>query len=423
MASNLLIVLLVLLCLISFSSCKLEFVSEICRHGARAPEGDNFGVHYKNGKGMLTSSGFRQHLMIGDELRNRYVKGMPKSQNLLSSRFDPEEVYVRSTQVERTVQSAYAQLLGMFPLGTAEDLRSDQIDVSTPPLNVHDLEDIITELGTDAVQDGMQPVTVKNYGLYIDSLIGYGGCPYIVNDYLRRIDDPQFWQDHDDYFRPLVFNQIAKAFNIDIDDLSFMKIYKYSDALFAENFEGVSDRFNFTSKEWEIVKSMQVPILIQMLSPYSSQILSLRYLFPILELMKSRMGQDYNKELLKSFGTPKFLLFSSHDYQLSHIMQLLNPENFQLEHVEFASILLFELHRRDTKACRDSSEDACYYVKAIFNDIQLKLPSCSSIDCSFTEFKGYIESFGMTYDQMIEICFSEEPLESDKYDEKLRVLQ
>jgi len=372
---------------------------------------------------MLTPSGFRQHLMIGDELRNRYVKGMPKSQNLLSPIFNPEEVYVRSTQVKRTIQSAYSQLLGMFPLGTAEELRFDQIDVAIPPLEISDLEDITTELGIDAIQEGMQPVPVKNYGEYIDSLIAYGGCPYMMNEYYRRIDDPKVWQEYDDHFRPLIFSQIAKAFNLSEDDLSFMTIYKYPDSLFAEEFEGVLKRYNFTEEEWSIVRSMQIPLFLPRLSSLSRKILSLRYIFPILELMKSRMGQDYNKELLKSFGTPKFLLFSSHDYHLSHIMQLLNPENFQLEHVEFASILLFELHRRDTKACRDSSEDACYYVKAIFNDIQLKLPGCSSIDCSFNEFRGYIESFGMTYDQMIEICFSEEPLESDKYDEKVRILQ
>ncbi|CAI2370971.1 unnamed protein product [Moneuplotes crassus] len=415
-------ILFILVSLISFIQSKLEFITEVCRHGARAPHGDTFGTVFENGPGMLTPSGFRQHYLIGDELRNRYITGMDKSQNLLSPRFNPEEVYVRSTQSLRTVQSAYAQLLGMFPLGTAEDLRSDQIDVSIPPLNMHDLEEIITELGTDAVQDGMQPVTVKNYGQSVDSFIAYGGCPYIVNDYSRRVDDPEVWQPHDDHYRPLIFNQIAEAFEKDPDDLSFMKIYKYSDLLFAENFEGKLDRYNFTNEEWEIVRSMQVTLLIEKLSPLSSKILSLRYIFPIMELIKSSMGQDYNKELVKNFRNPKFLLLSSHDYQLSHILKLLNPENIEVTHIEYASVLIFELHRRDTRACKDSSEDACFYVKIIYNDVPLKLPGCSSIDCSFNEFRGYIESFDMTYNQMIEICFSEAPLKIPNYEEISQLL-
>ncbi|CAI2371018.1 unnamed protein product [Moneuplotes crassus] len=414
--------LAILCCFFVLAQSKLEFVAEICRHGARAPEGDTFGIEYEKGPGMLTPSGFRQHLMVGDELRNRYVKGMDKSQNLLSPIFNPEEVYVRSTQVKRTIQSAYSQLLGMFPLGTAEELRFDQIDVAIPPLEISDLEDITTELGIDAIQEGMQPVPVKNYGEYIDSLIAYGGCPYMMNEYYRRIDDPKVWQEYDDHFRPLIFSQIAKAFNLFEDDLSFMTIYKYPDSLFAEEFEGVLKRYNFTEEEWSIVRSMQIPLFLPRLSSLSRKILSLRYIFPILELMKSRMGQDYNKELLKTFGTPKFLLFSSHDYQLSHIMKFLNPENLQLEHIEFASVLIFELHRRDTRVCKDSSEDACFYVKIIYNDVPLKLPGCSSIDCSFNEFRGYIESFGITYDQMIEICFSEELLDIPNYEELVQLI-
>jgi len=85
---------------------KLKLVIEVCRHGARAPQGDsnNLGIEWKEGFGNLTPIGKRQHYLIGQELRERYIN----KEKLLSEHFNPEEIYVTSSKYNRTIASAYS---------------------------------------------------------------------------------------------------------------------------------------------------------------------------------------------------------------------------------------------------------------------------------------------------------------------------
>ncbi|CAI4232821.1 unnamed protein product [Auanema sp. JU1783] len=89
----------------------------IWRHGDRSPtktfpsdihqEGDwKFGG---GGWGQLSPTGMRQHFNLGTRLKNRYV-----SSGYLSPFYNSKEIYVRSTDVNRTVISAMSNLIGMY---------------------------------------------------------------------------------------------------------------------------------------------------------------------------------------------------------------------------------------------------------------------------------------------------------------------
>jgi hypothetical protein len=71
-SSKPIVLTLLLFQIILFCNCELLFVNEVCRHGARAPETDTQPEGFPNGKGMLTSSGIRQHYLLGRQLRKRY---------------------------------------------------------------------------------------------------------------------------------------------------------------------------------------------------------------------------------------------------------------------------------------------------------------------------------------------------------------
>ena len=88
---------------------QLVFVYTHFRHGARGPlynltlDGiDYFGKQWTNPQD-LTAVGMRMHNTLGIRNRKRY-------QGLLSKTFDPREVIVKSTNFNRTIQSAYSQL-------------------------------------------------------------------------------------------------------------------------------------------------------------------------------------------------------------------------------------------------------------------------------------------------------------------------
>ena len=78
---------------------KLGYVFEITRHGARAPLNTVNHTYFKVGTGMLTGSGMRQRALLGRFNRDRYVHYY----KLLDEVYNPNQVYVQSTDIPRTL--------------------------------------------------------------------------------------------------------------------------------------------------------------------------------------------------------------------------------------------------------------------------------------------------------------------------------
>ncbi|XP_011870066.1 PREDICTED: prostatic acid phosphatase-like [Vollenhovia emeryi] len=92
----------------------IVFANVLYRHGDRTPV-----LPYKNDPyrdescwpvpyGQLTNIGKHQHLLLGRWLRKRYS-------HLLSNIYSPYDIYVESTDVDRTLMSAEANLAGLYP--------------------------------------------------------------------------------------------------------------------------------------------------------------------------------------------------------------------------------------------------------------------------------------------------------------------
>lgn len=54
------------------------------------------------------------HYLIGSELRNNLID----ETGFLDLEFNIQQIYVRSTPVNRTIMSAHSQLLGLYPPGS-----------------------------------------------------------------------------------------------------------------------------------------------------------------------------------------------------------------------------------------------------------------------------------------------------------------
>ncbi|XP_069821954.1 lysosomal acid phosphatase [Dendropsophus ebraccatus] len=115
---------------------QLRFVTLVYRHGDRSPVRTYPNdVHQESawpqGFGQLTQIGMKQHWDLGQALRARY-KGF------LNESYDRHEIYVRSTDVDRTLMSAEANLAGLYP---PEGVQIFNPNITWQPIPVHTVPD------------------------------------------------------------------------------------------------------------------------------------------------------------------------------------------------------------------------------------------------------------------------------------------
>ncbi|XGW08623.1 hypothetical protein V3C99_011168 [Haemonchus contortus] len=122
---------------------KLHLVQVIWRHGDRAPTmtyptDTHQEEAWPNGWGELTELGMRQQYALGNVLRRRYMTG---TNPFLNRRCNSKQVYIRSTDVNRTLISAYSNIAGMFAGGEPGKDFPNETDWPTgwTPVPVHTL--------------------------------------------------------------------------------------------------------------------------------------------------------------------------------------------------------------------------------------------------------------------------------------------
>ncbi|CAF3857711.1 unnamed protein product [Rotaria sp. Silwood2] len=130
MRGSLIIVFFILLKQIYGQQMELIAGHVLFRHGDRTPittyptdpiqEKD-----WPNGFGQLTITGIEQHFRLGKYLRNRYG-------SILSTNYSANEIYVRSTDYDRTLMSAQSNLVGLYSLHNISD---DKIPIQPIPIH------------------------------------------------------------------------------------------------------------------------------------------------------------------------------------------------------------------------------------------------------------------------------------------------
>jgi len=135
---------------------KLHFVFELTRHGARAPMGVSEG--FSVGAEQLTPQGMRQRYLLGAYNGKKYTE----KYELLDLEHGDDQVLMVSTLVNRTMQSGYSELMGMFRPHSrpATQLTPEQMHalsphgIASPPFKVRDQRGINERLGDLALPDG-----------------------------------------------------------------------------------------------------------------------------------------------------------------------------------------------------------------------------------------------------------------------------
>ena len=391
------------------NSEELCFVFEYSRHGARSPSSDEFdnktGKYLDlfnftwDGRGELTPIGMRQHYILG--IRNRI-----KYANFLDfSHFNHLEILVASNLLNRTIESAYSQLLGMFPPGTGPQITQDQIYLSYPPnnLNKEVIKEVI-ELNFSALKNhsNIFPVYLYNSGYLFLNEKYCNNFKKIQKEAYKKAKVFEYIDEFKNKYKEKI-NEFLNSNNIEYD---FNFVFKFTDNFLVNIGNGI-DMQNFynivkVSKETfreECIKFKKLVLYDfydtdpNMIYYYSS-----RFFRILLSYMENRK----NNFDIKSYSIPKMVIYLGQDATMN-IIEFFMHKIFDIKYEmpDFASNIYFELYKNKSN----------FIVKYYINDFII-------LNINFDEFKENIERNLKSEDEINKFCGNKEEKNDDDNNNK-----
>jgi lysosomal acid phosphatase len=327
----------------------LKLVHIVYRHGERTPidifPTDPHKDDWPVGLGQLTSRGKATHFQLGQWLRSRY-------DGFLSSNYTEEEIYVRSTDVDRTLMSAQANLAGLFP---PHGYWKWNKNLDWQPIPIH---------------------TVPQVEDYL--LSSHANCPrfsQLHEEVLHGDFMTSIYKENEELFQSITTNT-GSHFNItDIVHLDY--IY---DTLLIESI------FNKTLPEW--TKNIFPGGKFEELRDLSFTVDTFNH------ELKRLKGGPFVKEVVEHFDqfesntldppNRKMFMYSGHDTTVAPILHTLGV--FDIKAPPFASTVIIELFDRSGLFVQVSYKNTTDLPPTI-----LTLPGCEAL-CPLSMFKELTES-------------------------------
>lgn len=356
--------------LLGLAAAEVIFVVEVSRHGSRSPikfYSWDYDGRWPQGPGELTPLGMRQHYLIGYELRNRYVLQTP----LLSPSFSAKEIYVRSTDLNRTLMSAYSQLRGLYPDGTGPTLHQLSLETSAvPPINITDLTAYEAETGTAALPRLKQAAPVHTTSTSTDMLLRSEDNCQLVESLMSTSNQEAFIVLCQKYRSAI--QAVADYFNETFDNACKM----------ARNVQGSLAANSFCG--YPVPSSFSDPSIAADLEAYHAEYFDLQYRSP--PIVGQLIATPYMTLLVETFTDAvsaatdlKFIFLSAHDTNIQGFISglQLNTTVYPV----YSSTLITELHRIDGD----------FFVKTLYNDIEVVVPDCTMSLCPLQTYLGYLK--------------------------------
>ncbi|XP_040004374.1 lysophosphatidic acid phosphatase type 6 [Xiphias gladius] len=318
-----------------------------------APVEDSYRKNLLTGgtfPGQLTTVGMQQLYELGNRLRRRYIEEIP----FLSCSFSPSEVYVRSTNIVRTIESAKCLVAGLFQQKQTE---------------------IMHILTTEAESEILYP--------------NYHGCK------LLKILGSQRWAESStlpDIAADLqsIQNALGIAAHQHVD---FILI---RDDMVARETHGlpcppVLDTWR------DKVEQRAVDMICHVYEPSKRENLQL-CVGPFLHILLTNLEEKLQGT--SSEPNRKLFLYSAHDTTLIPCLMALGI--FDMRWPPYAADITLELHQH-----RQTNEA---FVKVSYIGQDQLIPGCSGVYCPLQEFKQAISAYTLSAELYQSLCNSKEGL-------------
>ncbi|KAJ5076752.1 lysophosphatidic acid phosphatase type 6 [Anaeramoeba ignava] len=277
--------------------------------------------------GQLTKLGSDQQFKLGQKFREIYVNQL----NFISNNFDRNQIYVRSTDVPRTFQSAESLLLGLFPPSTEQEA------------------EIIPIYTIEASEEDM---------------FSQSSCQRLQN-LIQDIINSQEWIDHLKSVQPL-WDELLQIFNSkDMNNLTFVQIENCFICRLAHN--------------KSFPPGMTQEILDQVANESNWEWNKLSSTKEIQKLKIGRFIEDIVNAIMAKINNQiayKWMLYSGHDTTLAPLLQSYNVYDNTVP--DYSSYVIFELYQDD--------QTSTYYIKLSYNNEDLIIPGCENTYCELETF-------------------------------------
>ena len=371
---------------------KLVFLYTHFRHGARAPQHINSSYydmlgHKWTNPGELTGMGQRMHYLLGLRNRIKYIK----EEKFLNETYDPHEILIYSSEYNRTITSAAAQLQGMYPIKDEVGLQitEEQEELSVPQVNI-DNEEIKKErenLGLKALPHLMTLVPIKLMK-DLDRKINVYDLKECTDErekvkaenYKNIPELQKFVAD----FNTKYGERINNYFGTDSKEYDIVFIYDLCDA-FVSDYTDRRDLSDFEKKNINLdefhefcMEFMRLNFLLYFFGDEEKALARLdssKLMNDSIGHMKNRVDADISGEDIDSkytdYSRPKMVMISAHDstsssdeYFMYYALGYNVTEKYKFP--KFANQIALEVCRK--KNAKEKRTYADYFVKGYFND-------------------------------------------------------
>ena len=238
---------------------KVKFVAIFLRHGARSPIKliDKFSKYYSwpMGPEELTPLGQRQHYLLGRVLREKYII----KHNMFPNGFDPTKIYLRSTDIHRTIMSAQSFAMGLYSNGS-QRLSNKQLKNANwkPPVNITLPDYVLEELNYSSFPFDVPILPVTNYALSDERLLFYASCP-IYGKYRSKFYETEEFKKIEAKYKDSL-RKTCRLNKVDCSNITKFDYFLYADYIIAADFDGrifhyVNDsKFYYRSEERRVGK-------------------------------------------------------------------------------------------------------------------------------------------------------------------------
>ncbi|EGR32672.1 hypothetical protein IMG5_074820 [Ichthyophthirius multifiliis] len=372
---------------------KLKMVQILFRHGIRYSLYSELMQNLENyqeqllNDGQINSLGMRQMYYLGQILRKEYIE----DQKFLSPQYIKEEMFIQSSNVNRTLQSAQSFMIGLYPLGTGvklmENIPLESFLPTYQQVNQQNQYQYIKQMDDNfASPSGIYPFSIHTQGDN-DNILN-PPCPLLKNK--NRIivnrEEKKFNEEYKKYEK--IVQKIAKSIKTN-QKFNIQNITKLYDVILCQKYMGYD--YEISQQEFDTIQYLKA--YSKLLSTFKTENCKL-IITPYLQFLVQQFDSK-----IKNQNYHKFIVSSAHDSQILPLMVILNLINLDCVYNDFnhnkksceiipsfSSNLIFELYQ---------NEQDNYVIMVKYNGQYVNLPCGSKNNnklCYYYDFRQFIEN-------------------------------